>query len=250
MVPTIKSTHRYYGKKIGVDPSLPASYAPLAVPAEFCVIHCTEGYRAYDEQIFLGDTDRQASINFYITKDPVEVIQYVPPGFRAWHAGRSMWKLDGKVWGGTQPEDPTFNDFSIGIELGSWSKDYPKAEHTTYTPAQMRALVELHRDLQVQFPILKDPKRTVGHDDISGFRGKTDPGPRFDWAGFRKEAFGSDHDEEFSVRVDGVKLPSKLIMVEGKAYLPLRSIAEALGLEVSWYAQDKRVELKKKDGPK
>lgn len=233
---TPKSTSRYYGKRVGSDPAAPSSYVPEAIPVEFCVIHCTEGYRSFDEQIFLGATDRVASIHYYITKDPVEVIQYVPAGLKAWHAGGSNWKLDGKVWEG-------FNDFSIGIELGSWSLDYPKQESTTYTPAQMAALVELHKGLQAKFPVLKDPKRTVGHEDISGYRGKTDPGPKFDWTGFRKEAFGQDHDEEYSVRVNGQKLAAKLIMVEGKAYLPLRAVAEALGLQVGWFAQEKRVEL-------
>lgn len=91
-----------------------------------------------------------------------EVVQFVPLGRRAWHAGASWCEGRARV-----------NDFSIGIELEG-SEDGP------YTDAQYRALTELTRALLVRFPALRR-ERIYGHEDIAPGR-KTDPGPYFDWS--------------------------------------------------------------------
>jgi AmpD protein len=90
-----------------------------------------------------------------------EVVQYVPIGRRAWHAGESCWYAR-----------RTCNDFSVGIELEG-TDDVP------YTDAQYARLVELLRALFAAYPSLH-ARRIVGHCDIAPGR-KTDPGPAFDW---------------------------------------------------------------------
>ena len=102
----------------------------------------------------------KVSAHFLIRRDG-EVIQFVPCGKRAWHAGESSWRGRGRC-----------NDFSIGIELEG-------ADHEPFADIQYARLARLTRALQAD--ALAD---IVGHSDIAPAR-KTDPGPCFDWPRFR-----------------------------------------------------------------
>ncbi len=95
-----------------------------------------------------------------------EIVQYVPFGLRAWHAGVSRY-------GGRA----ACNDFSIGIELEG-------TDDTPYTDAQYGQLAALIEALLAAYTAL-DRERIVGHSDIAPGR-KTDPGPAFDWARLRR----------------------------------------------------------------
>jgi len=97
------------------------------------------------------------SAHFLIRRDGA-LIQFVPCGERAWHAGASAWKGRGRC-----------NDYSIGVELEG-TDDVP------YTPAQYAMLARLARALRRRYPIAD----IVGHSDIAPGR-KTDPGSAFDW---------------------------------------------------------------------
>lgn len=98
------------------------------------------------------------------------VTQFVPFGRRAWHAGESCF--DGRSG---------CNDFSIGIELeGTDERPYPQV--------QLRRLLRVTRALMRHYPAIT-VQRIVGHADIAPGR-KTDPGPAFDWAGFRAALTG------------------------------------------------------------
>jgi AmpD protein len=104
----------------------------------------------------------KVSSHFLIRRDG-ELVQFVPCAKRAWHAGASSWKGRGRC-----------NDFSIGIELEG-SGELP------FTPAQYRRLAALTRTLKARYPI----RDLAGHSDIAPGR-KTDPGPFFDWARYRR----------------------------------------------------------------
>jgi N-acetyl-anhydromuramoyl-L-alanine amidase len=95
-----------------------------------------------------------------------QIVQYVPFGERAWHAGQSAYRGRSAC-----------NDFSIGVELEG-TDDVP------YTDAQYQALVALSVALLVAYPSLS-AQAIAGHSDVSPGR-KTDPGPSFDWARFRE----------------------------------------------------------------
>ena len=94
----------------------------------------------------------------YLVRRGGEVIQFVPPEKRAWHAGISSWRGRERC-----------NDFSIGIELEGTDED-------VFTRAQYQSLVSVIRKLRRQFPI----RHIAAHSEIAPGR-KTDPGPRFDW---------------------------------------------------------------------
>lgn len=94
-----------------------------------------------------------------------ELVQYVPFGARAWHAGVSSW--EGRE---------ACNDFSIGIELEG-------TDELPYEEAQYLTLVGLTRAMSGQYPAIT-PERIVGHCDIAPGR-KADPGDSFEWAHYR-----------------------------------------------------------------
>lgn len=93
------------------------------------------------------------------------ILQFVPFGERAWHAGVSSCEGRERV-----------NDFSIGIELEG-SDDDP------FEPVQYTALTAVTRALMRAYPALT-AQRIYGHADIAPGR-KTDPGPNFDWERYR-----------------------------------------------------------------
>lgn len=106
--------------------------------------------------------DLKVSSHFLIRRDG-ELIQFVPCGKRAWHAGVSSWCGRERC-----------NDFSIGIELEG-------SDLEPFTEAQYATLAMLTQTLKAVYPITD----AVGHSDIAPGR-KTDPGPHFDWARYRQ----------------------------------------------------------------
>lgn len=106
----------------------------------------------------------RVSAHLLIRRDG-EVVQYVPFGHRAWHAGASQF--EGRA---------ACNDFSIGIE-------FEGTDHSPYESAQYTAAAGVLRALLRAYPALA-VSRIVGHSDIAPGR-KTDPGEAFDWARMR-----------------------------------------------------------------
>ena len=94
------------------------------------------------------------------------ITQYVSFLDRAWHAGDSCYR--GRY---------ACNDFSIGIELEG-------TDSTPYERIQYETLAELVRTLMARWPAIR-PDRIVGHSEVAPVR-KTDPGPSFNWTGFRR----------------------------------------------------------------
>jgi AmpD protein len=104
----------------------------------------------------------RVSAHFLIRRDG-ELIQFVPCGKRAWHAGESTWCGRNRC-----------NDYSIGVELEG-------TDDVAFTDMQYDQLANLTRALQSVYAVAD----IVGHCDIAPAR-KSDPGPCFDWAHFRK----------------------------------------------------------------
>ena len=100
----------------------------------------------------------RVSAHFLIRRDG-GIVQFVPCGRRAWHAGTSLWRGAERC-----------NDFSIGIELEG-------SDEAPFESPQYRALARLIQTLRRRYPI----EDIVGHADVAPDR-KTDPGPHFDWA--------------------------------------------------------------------
>ena len=114
---------------------------------------------------YLGIEGLTVSSHLLIRRDG-EVIQFVPFHQRAWHAGVSVLAGRSRV-----------NDFSIGIELEG-------SDYEPFEEAQYRSLVDVTQALRRAYPEIA-PERIVGHVEIAPER-KTDPGPYFNWARYRK----------------------------------------------------------------
>ena len=107
----------------------------------------------------------RVSAHFLIRRDGA-LLQFVATVDRAWHAGVSSF--EGRT---------ACNDFSLGIELEG-------CDDEPYEDAQYAQLVALTLCLQAGYPGISTD-RIVGHADIAPGR-KTDPGPHFDWALYRR----------------------------------------------------------------
>ena len=114
---------------------------------------------------FLGElAGARLSAHALVRRDGA-IVQYVPFGERAWHAGASQYR--GRS---------TCNDFSVGVELEG-------TDDTPYTEAQYQQLAALAAALLAAYASLS-AEHIVGHSDIAPGR-KTDPGAAFDWPRFR-----------------------------------------------------------------
>ena len=128
------------------------------------------------ERMFAGNLDANAhpyfksvvelrvSAHLLVRRDG-EPVQFVPIGWRAWHAGASSWQGRSAC-----------NDFSVGIELEG-TDDIP------YEDRQYETLAGLIGALCAAFRTLSSA-RVVGHNEIAPDR-KSDPGPAFDWPRLR-----------------------------------------------------------------
>ncbi len=106
--------------------------------------------------------DLRVSAHFFVRRNG-GIIQFVPCGMRAWHAGESCW--NGRT---------CCNDFSIGVEMEG-------SDTIPFTDSQYVALVTLTIELSKVYPITD----ITGHSDIAPKR-KTDPGPYFNWNQYRE----------------------------------------------------------------
>ena len=152
-----------------------------SIPVEFLVLHYTAQSLEGSLDIFLSEKSK-VSAHLLIGQEG-EVHELVKcwekPCYKAFHAGRSHWMEEEKLW-------ENFNSFSLGIELVNLNGNlFP------YTKLQIQALFETIRHLQQIYPALNKPHRILGHEHIAGFRGKVDPGCLFDWNQLFKEAFPS-----------------------------------------------------------
>jgi len=113
---------------------------------------------------FATIAQQRVSAHALIRRDG-QIVQYVPFGARAWHAGESQFAGRSAC-----------NDFSIGIELEG-------TDERAYEAAQYESLAHLIRALLSAYASLAK-ERLVGHSDIAPGR-KSDPGAAFDWPRLR-----------------------------------------------------------------
>ena len=152
----------------GALPELLVVHGISLPPGEFggpWIDRLVTGTLPWDEHPYFKQIEGlRASAHALVRRDG-QIVQYVPFGERAWHAGQSAWR--GRTG---------CNDFSIGVELEG-TDDMP------YTDAQYEALAALSAALIATYPSLS-AQTIAGHSEVSPGR-KTDPGPSFDWARFR-----------------------------------------------------------------
>ncbi len=137
----------------------------------------------------------EVSAHFLLRRDG-RLLQFVSLNERAWHAGQSQF--EGRT---------NCNDFSIGIELEG-------SDTRPFTRRQYHQLVTLTLLLQQAFPQLTT-ERIVGHSDIAPGR-KTDPGPCFDWVGYRAAVRRTSSAVRWNRRRKKIGLPRSGLLRSGR----------------------------------
>jgi N-acetylmuramoyl-L-alanine amidase len=150
--------------------ALPRADRPI-IRVEFIVLHYTVEDLDETLRLFSGP-DARVSAHLVIAPGG-DVYETVPcwdgVAYRADHAGLSRWS---NAWGNWEG----FNAHSVGIEIVNRNGNlFP------FTDAQYDSLATCLRHLQAAYPSLTSPDRVLGHEHIAGWRGKVDPGTRFDW---------------------------------------------------------------------
>ncbi len=154
------------------------NFTDLDIPVEFVVLHFTAATLQRTLDIFT-DAGSEVSAHLVIDRDG-SIYELVPclggTARRAWHAGKS--RMEVSTNGDSQLVE-SFNDRSIGIELVNVNGNiFP------YTEAQYASLFGVIERLKSLYPALGRPEAIVGHEQIAGFRGKSDPGLCFEWERF------------------------------------------------------------------
>jgi N-acetylmuramoyl-L-alanine amidase len=154
------------------------NFTDLEIPVEFVVLHFTAATLERTLEIFM-DTASEVSAHIVIDRDG-SIYELVPcfggSARRAWHAGKSRMEV---ATNGDSQLVESFNDRSIGIELVNGNGNlFP------YTEAQYASLFGVIERLKALYPLLGRPAAIVGHEQIAGFRGKSDPGLCFEWDRF------------------------------------------------------------------
>ena len=147
---------------------------PVEIDVEFLVLHHTAATLERTLTV-LRDPNRSISAHIIISADG-RIIEAVPclkgTCYQAAHTGRSQWDAGRHKWN-------YFDKFSIGIELENLNGNLFE-----YTDLQYERLAEVVTELKKLYPAINNPQRVLGHEQISGWRGKTDPGLKFDWGRF------------------------------------------------------------------
>jgi len=143
------------------------------IPVEFVLIHYTAQSWKKSLEIFSSESKNVSCHILIDEKGNVYELVSCWEGscHKAFHAGNSQF-IDSQ-----RKEWKQFNDFSIGIELVNWNGNI-----FNFTESQYQSLFHVLVHLKNIYPSLKNPERILGHEHVSAFRGKKDPGALFDWS--------------------------------------------------------------------
>jgi len=182
------------------------------IKPRYLIMHYTVGSSAEGSISWLTNARSRASAHIVLSRDG-DITQLVPFNMKAWHAGRSRWQ-----------ELKGLSAHSIGIEIdnagvltklanGRWKTSFgkvyepdevielthkldnqPKGWHI-YPEQQLQALIELSQLLVEEYQL----EGILGHDDISGYRGKRDPGPAFPMEEIKGYVYGRGEEDEAEI---------------------------------------------------
>lgn len=158
---------------------------------DMLVLHYTNMASASEALQRLCNPVAEVSSHYFVFEDG-RILQLVPEGRRAWHAGRGSWA-----------GDDALNAMSLGIEIAHPGH---AGGMPPYPDAQIDAVVALSRDIVARWGIR--PDRVLAHSDIAPDR-KEDPGETFPWGRLAAEGVGhwvAPHaisDGRFFARGDG-----------------------------------------------
>ena len=139
---------------------------------DMLILHYTGMPTAAGALARLCDPTSEVSAHYLVREDG-HVLQLVPEGRRAWHAGAGSWAGETDI-----------NSCSIGIEIV-----HPGHEGglPPYPVRQIEIVTALAKDITTRWSIV--PERVLGHSDVAPDR-KEDPGENFPWAALHAAGIG------------------------------------------------------------
>ena len=193
---------------------------------EWIVVHDTANTRptagAYNHYLYFSKPNRNASAHYFV--DSTQVLRIVRDEDTAWHCGDTQKYLNG----GGLLKGKVKNSNSIGIEIcinsdGDYNKTIAKTQ-------------ELIISLLKKYTLPLD--RVIRHHDVSG---KLCPGTMKAnnweaWRAFRStlESLYKESDNLVWVEYMGRRIGVPGVLEEGKNYVAIRELLEAMGYEVGW----------------
>jgi N-acetyl-anhydromuramyl-L-alanine amidase AmpD len=172
---------------------------------------------------WLQNPAAKASSHYLITKSG-QIFQLVKDEDTAWHAGvvnQANWPL----YDGTNP-----NYYTLGIE-------HEALEGDALTETQYQATFWLHGVLIPKWAIPIDRDHIIGHYRLDSINRANDPGPAFPWDRLMSELIAGQ--DRVNIKVGTIVINGTLI--DEKAYAPVRELAQALGRQVTWDANNNTV---------
>src|SRR6516165_1877643 len=130
---------------------------------DMILLHYTGMADADSALALLCTQGSNVSAHYFVFEDG-RIIQMVPEGRRAWHAGKSEWAGETDI-----------NSCSVGIEIANPGHDHG---YPDFPPRQIAAVTALCRSIQTRNSIA--PVRVLAHSDVAPAR-KQDPGEKFPW---------------------------------------------------------------------
>lgn len=154
------------------------NYDNESIDVQYLIIHYTAGSWKRVKSIFEGN---QPDVSAHFVIDTNGDIDEVVPCFdgmtyKARHAGKSKDSNGNEI--------SYYNSYSIGIELVNYNGNIIR-----YTSEQYKSLIWITKNLLLKYPNISGPHKILGHEQIAGYRGKSDPGRLFEWGQYIGSVF-------------------------------------------------------------
>ncbi len=171
------------------------------INVKFLILHYTAADLNQTLKIF-KNSSQKVSCHFVIDFDG-SIYEILPclneKPIKAFHSGESFWTNP------NQKKYSNFNEISLGIELVNFNGNL-----FSFTDQQYLALTNLTLKLKNIYPSLMSPHHILGHEHIAGFRGKVDPGFKFDWKLFFTNTYPELHSSKNNYPSRSPVLPDHL----------------------------------------
>lgn len=219
---------------------------------DMIVSHITEG--SYAGAVSWLQNPKSGASSHFVVSRAGEITQLVPLTEMAWINGTSLTPTDSRYYGHSKlklvrDRKTNANYYTIGIEHEGFYNQGGKM-----TDAQLKATIWLHKHIikevkrlfGIDIPI--DREHIVGHFEVTP-KWKPNCGRTFDYNAIINGIKG-EGGEKLTVKVLGqlreidgyIKDGVSYVNIDGK-YLPLRELAEGIGLTVGWDNTNKVVLL-------
>ncbi len=141
-------------------------------PVDMIVLHYTGMKDAESALTRLCNPSSEVSSHYFVHVN-ASIMQLVPEGRRAWHAGKSCWAGESDI-----------NSRSIGIEIVNPGHEFG---YIDFPAQQIEAVIALIKDISGRHDI--PPERILAHSDVAPGR-KQDPGEKFPWDALASQGVG------------------------------------------------------------